>query len=400
MFWSRLDLGEAARSVSWRKRTFWGGLGVLLLAGVVFIGVFPRLLAWRLHQHTQVAPPPMNAQAQSLHSKLLVVDLHATSLLWSRNLLARSGWGHVDLPRLTDGNVALQVLGAVTTLSWPREGGMSDGGIDLMPSLAMAQLWPARTWASRLQRALHQADLFKALVKRSETGLLAIRSKTDLDQLLLARSQAQANGLTPPVGVMLSLDGPGGLGGDLAVLDRLFDAGFRMAAPPASTVGPDGLLSASGRAWLNRMGEKGMVVDVANAAPPVLKEILAHARFPIVASHSGLRGTCDHAGNLSDEQARAIAAGGGVIGIGFWPAAVCESSIDAIVKAIRYAVALVGIEHVALGSNFDGGARTPIDAAGLAHLTRGLTAAGFSDDDIAKLAGGNAWQLLRRILPP
>jgi microsomal dipeptidase-like Zn-dependent dipeptidase len=89
-----------------------------------------------------------------------------------------------------------------------------------------------------------------------------------------------------------------------------------------------------------------------------------------------------------------------VIGIGYWRDAVCDVSIDAVVKAIRYAVALVGIDHVALGSNFDGGARAPIDAAGMAQLTRGLTAAGFSDDDIAKMAGGNAWRVLRSVLPP
>ena len=62
-------------------------------------------------------------------------------------------------------------------------------------------------------------------------------------------------------------------------------------------------------------------------------------------------------------------------------------------------MALVGIDHVSLGSNFDGGTRTPIDAAGLARLTHGLTAAGFSDDDIAKISGGNAWRLLRSVLP-
>lgn len=383
----------------WRRKSLWAGLTVALLAVALFFGAFPRLVAWRLHQQAGGAPPSMNAQSQSLHSKLLVVDLHAASLLWSRDLLARGGWGHVDLPRLTDGNVALQVFAAVTTVPWQRNGlpsGVAQG--DLMTPLVVAQLWPLRTWGSRLQRALYQSDKLKVFVRRAGAGLIAIRTKADMDRLLLARSQAQANGLNPPIGVMLSLAGPRVLEGDLANLDLLFDAGFRMAVPPAGAAG-DGLTSI-GREWLRRMEEKGMMVDVANAPEPTMREVLANAHSPVVASHAGLRGTCDNPRNLSDDQARAIAATGGVIGIGYWRDAVCDGSIDAIVKAIRYAVALVGVEHVALGSNFDGGARAPMDAARLAHLTHGLTAAGFSDDDIAKLAGGNAWRVLRSVLPP
>ena len=143
-----------------------------------------------------------------------------------------------------------------------------------------------------------------------------------------------------------------------------------------------------------------MVVDVAHASPATLRMVVENATQPVVASHTGLRGACDNPRNLSDEQARGIAATGGVIGIGFWREAVCDVSVDAIVKAIRYAVGWSGIDHVALGSNFDGGSPTPMDAAGLAHLTHGLTAAGFSDDDIAKLSGGNALRVLRRSCRP
>lgn len=399
----------------WRAKGRWAALALLLVGAALFFGAFPRLLAWRLHQQAFSSPPSMNAQAQSLHSKLLVVDLHAATLLWSRDLLARGAWGHVDLPRLTDGNVALQVFSAVTAAPWRSQGSMDAHESRLMAPLVVAQLWPPRTWDSLLERARYQADKLNRFIRRAGSGLIAIRTKADLDRLLLARSQAQANGITPPVGVMLSLDGPHVLEGELANLDRLFDAGFRMAVPPDAVddgsaipdssardpaVGAslDGVMSL-GRLWLRRMEEKGMVVDLANAPQPTLREVLANARQPVVASHTGLRGTCNTPRNLSDEQARGIAGTGGLIGIGYGPQAVCDVSIDAVVKAIRYAVALVGIDHVALGSNFDGAARTPMDAAGLAHLTHALTAAGFSDGDIGKLAGANAWRVLRSVLP-
>ena len=421
--------GKGSRARFMRRKVAWAGLG-LLMASVLFFGVFPPLLAWRMTQHSGSPPPPMNAQAQSLHSKLLVVDLHAASLMWSRDLLEQNQRGHVDVPRLTDGNVTLQVFSAASRISWRGDVHRTvrevDSGpaFDLMTPLAVAQLWPLNTWSSNLQRVLYQGERLRQLVRLADSRLVTIRSQSDLDRLLLARSHAEANGLTRPIGVMLAVNGPEALENRLENLDTLFDAGFRMAVPPSTSgagssaglreaqaspeppaqagagVGAAEGLTPIGRQWLRRMEEKGMVVDVAHAAPSTLRMVVEHATRPVVASHTGLRGACDRARNLTDEEARGIAATGGVIGIGFWREAVCDVSVDAIVKAIRFAVGVVGIDHVAFGSNFDVGSPTPVDAAGLAHLTHGLTAAGFSDDDIAKLSGGNALRVFRRVLPP
>ena len=419
--------GAPPRANMMRRKVAWTGLA-LLLASALFFGVFPPLLAWRMSQHSGALPPPMNAQAQSLHSKLLVADLHAATLVWSRDLSTAGGPGHVDVPRLTDGGVALQVFSATSHLGWygdlhrtVRE--QSAGpAFDLLTPLAVAQLWPSATWSSRLERVLYQGERLRQAVRLAGMRLIAVRGQPDLDRLLLARSHAEANGLTRPIGVMLAVNGADALEGRIENLDRLFDAGFRMAVPPSlpSQRGPDrgpGSLEAApdeaaaeaaggdgltpiGRQWLRRMEEKGMVVDVAHVSPATLQMVTANATRPVVASHTGLRGACDSPRNLTDEEARGIAATGGLIGIGFWREAVCDVSVDAIVRSIRYAVGVVGIDHVAFGSNFDGGAPTPVDAAGLAHITHGLTAAGFSDEDIAKIAGGNVLRVLRRVLPP
>ena len=182
-----------------------------------------------------------------------------------------------------------------------------------------------------------------------------------------------------------------------------------MAVPPiaatlpksASAAGASpspGLLARPARAWLERMEQLGMAVDVDGLPPEALAAVLATTRRPIVASQAGLRGVCDRPGNLDDEQARGIAGTGGLVAIAFTPDAVCEPTLDAIVRSIRYAVDLVGVDHVALGSNFDG-LPTPIDAAGLPQLTQALMAAGISEDDIARIAGANAWHFLRNLLP-
>ena len=103
--------------------------------------------------------------------------------------------------------------------------------------------------------------------------------------------------------------------------------------------------------------------------------------------------------NLTDAHARGIAETGGVLGIGFWPTACGGDDVASIARSIRCAVDVAGIDHVGLGSDFDGAVAVPFDATGLVQLTDALIEVGFADDDIAKLMGGNARRLLADVLP-
>jgi microsomal dipeptidase-like Zn-dependent dipeptidase len=142
-----------------------------------------------------------------------------------------------------------------------------------------------------------------------------------------------------------------------------------------------------------------MLVDLAHASKPLIDDVLAIAKRPVLVSHTGVAGTCKGPRNLSDEHLQRIAANGGLIGIGYWDAAVCETSVGAIVRAIRYSADKIGVEHVALGSDFNGTVHTPFDTTGLAQITEGLQRAGFSQADIAKIMGGNVQRLLLATLP-
>jgi membrane dipeptidase len=107
-----------------------------------------------------------------------------------------------------------------------------------------------------------------------------------------------------------------------------------------------------------------------------------------------VKGTCNNNRNLSDEELRAVARTGGVVGIGYWETATCGKDATAIVRAIRDAVSVVGVDHVALGSDYDGAVTAPFDVSGVALLTEALMKQGFSPDEIGKVLGGNVVRVL------
>jgi microsomal dipeptidase-like Zn-dependent dipeptidase len=131
-----------------------------------------------------------------------------------------------------------------------------------------------------------------------------------------------------------------------------------------------GGLTPFGRQVVAKLEAKGMLIDLAHASKPLIDDVLAMAKLPVLVSHTGVAGTCPGPRNLSDTHLKRIATGG-VVDIGYWEGAVCYPSVPAVVKAIRYALDQVGVEHVALGSDFNGATRTPFDVTGLAQLTEG-----------------------------
>ena len=160
-----------------------------------------------------------------------------------------------------------------------------------------------------------------------------------------------------------------------------------------------GGLTDAGRRMVEMAQEKKMFVDLAHASPRVIADVLAMARRPVIVSHIGVRGTCDNSRNLSDDELRGIARTGGLVGIGYWPTAVCGRDAKAIVRSIRYTADLIGVDHVALGSDFDGSVATPFDTTGLVQITDALLQAGFDEEQIRKIMGENVIRVLLLFLP-
>lgn len=160
-----------------------------------------------------------------------------------------------------------------------------------------------------------------------------------------------------------------------------------------------GGLTAFGRDVVKKVEELHMIIDLAHASPTLMDDVLDVATRPVIVSHSGVKGTCDNVRNLSDEHLKRIAERGGLVGIGFWDSATCEASPAGAAMAIRYTADLVGVDHVALGSDFDGATTMPFDTSELPTITQALIDEQFTDDEIRKIMGGNVIGLFARHLP-
>jgi len=385
------------------RRTLFGLLLLALIGAAALLTVGPGLIERSRNTVAMVEAPSASRAAHELHTRLTVVDLHADTLLWARDLLARGSRGHVDVPRLIEGNVALQVFSSVTRVPSGSNYQRTDGSTDLIFWLGIAERWPLATWSSRTERALYHARRLHDAAADSNGRLTVIGSTADLDAYLERRRREP--GITAG---LLAIEGLHALDGDLNNVDRLYEAGYRMmglahffdnaVAGSAHGVAKGGLTD-FGVDVIERMEQLSILVDLAHASPQAIDDTLVRATRPVVVSHTGVAGTCPGERNLTDEQIRRIAAGGGLIGIALFDGAICGVAPADFARAVRYVTDLVGVEYVGLGSDFDGNVRTPFDVTGLPVLTQSLLEGGFSEREVALIMGGNAISLLRRTLP-
>ena len=157
-------------------------------------------------------------------------------------------------------------------------------------------------------------------------------------------------------------------------------------------------LNEFGRQVVRELDRLEIIIDVAHSSPEVVDDVLEISKRPVVVSHTGMHGICQTERNLSDEQMLRIAGKGGLICICYWDGAICDISPEGIVKSLRYAIGLVGEDHVALGSDFDGTTTTAFDTSEISIITQKMMDNGFSDSEITKVMGGNSVKFLSSFL--
>ena len=377
-------------------------LGLALFSGWKFL-LLPGVEK-SMNRHTGAVYDPVSAQARELHRSLLVGDLHADSFLWSRDLQSEADYGHVDLPRARRGNLGMQIFTAVTKS--PRGQNYEENATeaaDNITLLAVAQAWPVRTWDSLLERALYHGQRVQDLQQAVPDQFRLVKSAKELRAVL----QVRAEGSEQLAGI-LGIEGAHPLEGKLENITRLYEAGYRVMglqhffdnALGGSLHGQSGAgLSEFGRAAVQEMERRSIIIAVAHSSEQVVRDVLELTGRPMIVSHTGLKGMCDSPRNISDQLMQRIAERGGLVGVGYWAGAICDPSPRHLVRTLRYAIELLGVEHVALGSDYDGAVEVAFDSGDLAQITAEMLKQGFSEYEVRRVMGENMRDFLLSQLP-
>lgn len=373
---------------------------VLVLAATAFFGIVPSYIDKLQNQVVTNGPFVKNQWYDSIP---FIADLHCDELLWDRNLLKQIDYGHVDLPRMQQANIALQVFTVVSKTPKGINIEQNDGNSDQVALLSFVQLRPPSNWFSIKKRALNQCFTLKEFAERSNEQLRVIASKSDLAKFAADRKSNRSL-----VAGMLGLEGAQPLEGDLNNLDEFYRAGVRYIglahfydnewAGSAHGMNKGGL-TAIGKLLIKKMDSLHIVIDLAHSSQQTINDIFTLHNGPVLVSHTGVKGVCNNQRNLSDEQLIEIGKRNGLVGIGLWETAVCGNDAVATAKSIRYVADKIGVEHVALGSDWDGAVKAHFDVTGLPLMVRALEKERFSRKEIEKIMGGNVRDFFLRNLP-
>jgi membrane dipeptidase len=211
------------------------------------------------------------------------------------------------------------------------------------------------------------------------------------------------------VAAVLSIENADAIEDELARLDDFYSAGVRMISLTwnASNRLADGAmehahggLTPFGRRVLRRVQELGMIVDVSHLSPASFWDVYRATEGPILASHSNAAAIQPHPRNLSDDQIRALAERGGIMGINFYPGFLGEPSAEQAVAHIDHMVKLGGVGCVAMGSDFDGISSVPRgleNASKFPVLSNLLARRGYGPREVAQIMGSNALRAFRAV---
>ena len=372
-----------------------------IVIGALLFG--PKYVDSKINQTSTHAPFDVSDKAKKLHKDLLIGDWHADSTLWNRDLSNRYDYGHVDIPRLQKGNVALQMFTSVSKSPRGQNYNKNETSAnDNITSLVILQRWPIKTWNSLAERVIYQARKIRTLEKEDSQNFMLILSQSDLDEFLQKRKSN-----SDLIGGLLGTEGSHALDGELKNIERLFNEGFRMMSLQhffdnklgGSLHGISGNgLTQFGQEAIQEMLRLGIMIDVSHSSENVVKDVLNLSDQPILVSHTGFNGHCPSSRNISDSLMKEIAKKDGLVAVGFWHAAVCNNTPQSVAEAIQYGIELIGAKHVALGSDFDGAVRPGFDTSELVAITHELLEAGVKESEIRLVMGENMLNFLKKNL--
>lgn len=376
-------------------------IAALLFIGIACFFIFVPQYIDKSKNTVSISPPHgKNAWYDSIP---FIADLHCDELLWDRDLLSRIDYGHVDLPRMQQANMALQVFTIVSKVPAGINIESNVGTSDQIALLSFAQLRPVSNWFSIKKRALHQCQTLHDFAEKSNGRLRVITNQTELKKFIIDRKQDKS--ITSG---MLGLEGAQPLESDLSNLNEFYKIGVRYIglahfydnewAGSAHGIKKGGL-TPLGKLLIHKMDSLHILIDLAHASLQTINDVFAFHTGPILVSHTGVKGVCNNQRNLSDEHLLEIGKRNGLVGIGLWETAVCGKDAAATAKSIRYVADKIGIDKVALGSDWDGAFEMHFDVTGLPRIVVALENENFSRVEIEKILGGNVRDFFLKNLP-
>lgn len=379
----------------------------------------------------------LEAQAREIHEKVLTVDTHSDT----PSLMVRSGWdigvrhepgerrsGQVDLPRMKEGGLDAEFFAVFIG-----QGARTPEGYEL-----------AQERASLLLEAIHKM----------------VNDYPDLVELATSPEDAYRLEKEGKRAAFIGMENGYPLGKDLSLLREYYKKGVRyltlchsqdndICDSSTDRDNPeDNGLGEFGKEVVAECNRLGIMVDISHASDKSFFDILEITKTPVVATHSSVRILCDHPRNLSDEMLKALASNGGVIQICFVSSFVKKpkpnperekalselsekygswgemrdeattekrrqeymkinekypeekATLKELVDHIDYAVELIGVDHVGIGTDFDGGGGVEgcDDVSQIPEITKELVRRGYSEEEIQKIWGGNIIRVFKRVI--
>jgi membrane dipeptidase len=321
---------------------------------------------------------------------------------------------------------ALLAIDTHVDIPWPDGPSPFEDGprcVDL-PKLKAGKIG-AVCFAAYIPQGPRDATGHAAAAARAEQMLAAIAAMAPADGsggvLTTTADQIEAAFAAGRTAIVPAIENGYALGNDISALDKFFGMGVRYitlthnghnqmadAAIPRKDLddvpAEYGGLSDFGRAVIGRMNELGILVDISHASKATMLQATKLSKTPILATHSSVRAICDHPRNLDDEQLFALRDTGGLVQItivsGFLrpKARAADLSVSDIADHVDYAVHKIGIDHVGIGTDFDGGGgvRGFMNASQAPNLTKEFFKRGYTEEAVRKIWGGNFLRLLRQ----
>ncbi len=333
----------------------------------------------------QTAAP---VDAAKIHRDAIVIDAHsdtALRMLRGENICLEGQSGHIDVPRLIKGGVDAQFFAIF--------------------------VHPRITGDEAVNRARRMIQLVKQAAESCPDKMALATTASEIEKLA-----AQGK-----IAALLGLEGGHVIQGNINTLKEFYALGVRYMTLTWSNSNDfadagDGEtkwngLNPLGKQVVQTMNRMGMIVDVSHVSDETFRDVMEITTAPVIASHSSCRALRDIPRNMSDEMLKAVARNGGVVCINFFPRFLADTGeegsarerevpVDVLIDHIDHAIRVAGVDHVGLGSDFDGITAVPKgmkDATGMPLITEALLKRGYKPDDVKKVLGGNVLRVIRQV---